>query len=133
MGFALDLKRFASKTGDSLEETRRNFIIKLYGAIIDRTPVDTGRLKNNWLTSVATPNRKILKGFDKSGSKAKKRVEANLGEGDVAVYMSNNLPYAVAIEEGHSKENAPDGMVKINVERFESIMRESVSKFRDQV
>jgi hypothetical protein len=45
----------------------------------------------------------------------------NIGVGSVT-YMTNNLPYAIPIEYGHSKQS-PAGMVRINVARVAETMK----------
>ena len=40
--------------------------------------------------------------------------------GDV-IYLTNNLPYAVPLEEGYSKQ-APAGMVALTVQDFQSVV-----------
>jgi len=39
--------------------------------------------------------------------------------GDI-VYLANNLPYAQRLEDGWSQQ-APEGMVKLTVQRFQQI------------
>ena len=129
-GFAFEIQNFANDVNRINEDVRRAFIIKLFGAIIDSTPVDTGRAKNNWRTSVNQPNREELIDGDKAGLRPKREVQSNLGKGDVDVWMVNNLPYIVALEEGHSKDSPPEAMVRANLNRQGAIFREAVFEVR---
>lgn len=45
-------------------------------------------------------------------------------------YLTNNLPYAIPIEEGHSTEKAPQGMVRKNVRRINAVMRALVREHK---
>ena len=134
MGFSADLSNFAKNTNNVIEQTRRNFIMKLFGQIIERTPVDEGRAINNWQTSAKQPIKSTLKGKDKTGAKALARVQNNLGEGDTTVYLTNNLPYIVALEggipshpQGHS-EQAREGMVRISIENIENNLKQAIAE-----
>jgi nitroimidazol reductase NimA-like FMN-containing flavoprotein (pyridoxamine 5'-phosphate oxidase superfamily) len=40
-------------------------------------------------------------------------------------YLVNNLPYAVPLEYGHSKQ-APGGMVRITLARFQQVVDEAI-------
>ena len=53
MGFAADLKALCDKAGDKAEMVVRGAALELGGQMIDRSPVDTGRFKNNWELSAA--------------------------------------------------------------------------------
>lgn len=70
--------------------------------IIYDTPADTGRLKNNWLPSLNSPNLTENDGLDPSGNKAIASVKAttlSMKLGDT-FYLTNNLPYARVVEFG---------------------------------
>jgi len=108
----LNLKGFA-------EEQVRGTLFSLTSRVIKETPVDTGRLRNNWQSSIGSPLRGELSGVDKTGAGAIRRANstiANLELGET-FYFTNNLPYAARIEfEGYS-DQAPSGMLRVNVER----------------
>jgi hypothetical protein len=126
--FSTDVAKFAVNTLARHEKLRRGVVLKLFSAVVDDTPVDTGRLRANWRCSVEQPNLNPIDAEDKSGDLAKKEIEANLGDGtgkDVKVYLTNNLPYVWPIEfGGHSKQKSPQGMVRRNVLRFQRLVSE---------
>jgi hypothetical protein len=125
--FAADLDRIAAKAGKSLEQTRRAVCIRLFSDIIAASPVDTGRFRGNWQTNVARPKDGALPIRARAAAEAE--ILVNLGSlGDV-VYFANNLPYALRLEEGYSHQ-APVGMVRTNVARFERLCAAEARKNR---
>lgn len=128
MSFSADLIEFAEKTDRGIEETRQAVVTELFNSVIQDTPVDTGRARGNWQASLNTPKSGELERV--SGEAAKAEVAANLGKGDVTNYLTNNLPYAQALEEGSSKKQAPAGMVRKNVARLQRILKKAINKSR---
>lgn len=135
MSFEGDIIRFTNKTYQEADRIRRGVIIKLFSAVIDDTPVDTGRLRGNWQTSVGKPKENEILQTDKNGTRSKTKILNNLGKFGETVYLSNNLPYANVAEygqwngptdkvtgQGFSKK-APAGMVRKNAIRFQSILK----------
>jgi len=115
--FALDLKKFGKVTRKQATLIFQKITIDLDTRIVLGTPVDEGRARGNWFPSINTPSTAMdEKSLDKSGSKAIAAVTstatgAKLGE---TVWMTNNLPYILPLENGHSGQ-APEGMVDINL------------------
>ena len=135
MSFAVDLERIAKKIGRSLDTTRRGVCIQLFSDVVALSPVDEGRFRGNWQTSVASPISGTTDRLDRAsygsppGSDVKAEINNNLGQlGDV-VYFTNNLPYALRLEYGHSGQ-APAGMARVNVARFETLLAQEASKHK---
>lgn len=86
-----------------------------------------GRFRGNWQFSIGAPADAVLDQVDPGGNvtlaKLKLQVE-QLTIGQTA-YIVNNLPYAVPLEYGHSKQ-APGGMVRITLARFQQIVDEAI-------
>ncbi len=88
--------------------------IDLDGRIVNRTPVKTGRLRSNWVIGLGSPNRGVIQDYSDETGLLSESEAAQLGlrvaeEHAVAInralplediYISNNLPYALPIEEG---------------------------------
>lgn len=121
------LGRFRDKALRNIEHTRRVIVIKLFSAVVLDTPVDSGRLRGNWQTTIGSGAKGVLDRLDPSGGAAIGEATsraANL-KGDDSIYLTNNLPYARRIEyEGWSKK-APEGMVRKNVVRFQRLVGEA--------
>jgi hypothetical protein len=116
MSFSDDIRKFNEKTEKKVTKIFRGTALSLFGKIVVRTPVDTGRLRGNWqvqLNSAPTGTLDTTKVQDPSEAK-----RAKLGD---AIFIINNLPYAEVIEDGSSKQ-APQGIVKVTVAEFKTIV-----------
>lgn len=126
MSFQSDIKKFTDKAEISAEKVFRGSALTIFRAVILRTPVDTGRLRANWQCSLNIPSGGEIDGTDKTGSgaisaAASKTNDAKLSD---SIYLVNNLPYAQAIEDGHSQEQAPAGMVKTTISEWNRVVAE---------
>lgn len=110
--------------------------------IIKDTPVDKGRLKNNWYASNRAVGIRTNKQNDPSGKKSLARVDKALSRLKVGqrFHFFNNLPYARVVEyglypnppkrptgktiNGFSKK-APQGMLRKNISGFVSAMQKA--------
>lgn len=130
-GFTLDIKNFVEKAKKNPETVARQVTFKLFSAVIKASPVDTGRFRMNWQTAGAVAPSGVIDGTDKGGAAA---------IGDAASYifaasdwdeftLTNNLPYAERLEYGWSNQ-APQGMVRVNVARFNTLLEEEAAKVR---
>lgn len=128
MGFSDDIRRFTMKTTEAHNKITRVATLELFSGVIKATPVDTGRARGNWQTSPGSPAVGETERLDKSGSEAIAEVEAKTPEGAGQVtYLSNNLPYIMELEEGSSKQ-APEGMVKRNMDRVQKMVDLAIRK-----
>lgn len=130
-------KQVATATLSLLDRTKRQvrkIIRDTAKEVIQNTPVDTGRLKNNWYASNRNVPQRTTKQTDASGKKSLARVDAALTKLKIGqtFYMANNLPYARTVEfglypnppkkptgktvNGFSRK-APQGMLRIAVQR----------------
>ena len=104
MSFALDVKAFCEKAKKNPEIVMRQVSMKLFSAIILGSPVDTGRFRNNWFASGATPSTETTAYTGKQGTAAIARVSKVItearGYGWTELTLTNNLPYAEVIEFG---------------------------------
>ncbi|MEC3733830.1 HK97 gp10 family phage protein [Escherichia coli] len=89
----------------------RYIAMQILTAIDIAAPVDTGRFRNNNLVLLQHPDFGISDNVDPNGTIAVQRgigvisKAANYG----VIYIQNNLPYAEALENGHSQQ-APTGV-----------------------
>lgn len=129
MSFSQQIRKFGEGTGNRLQQIRRGVIISLFNSAIRDTPVDTGRARANWRVSEGDPELKEIDRTDKTGEISKGEVFALVtkSEGDKPVFLANNLPYAEPLENGYSKQ-APEGMMRKNVARFNQLVRVEVAK-----
>jgi hypothetical protein len=124
MTFAADVRKFSERAQQATDRTVRAITFGLFREVIQRTPVDTGRLKGNWQASVGAPASGTLTMTDKGGSTTVVKMAAGIGGWGSTTYLTNNLPYAARIEyDGWSHTKAPAGMVRVSLARIQSIVR----------
>lgn len=93
-----------------------------------------GRFKNNWYVGFDSQPTETNDNPDASGQGSNSRGLAVLevfrvGRGS-SIYFTNNLPYSVALENGHSGQ-APGGMVGITALDAAQLFREAMSEVRN--
>lgn len=129
--FTLDVAAFVEKAKKNPETVVRAVSLKLFSAIIKSSPVDTGRFRNNWQTTGQAPATGLIAGVDPTGNKAVNSAATFITNSPVwnTFTLTNNLPYAERLEYGWSKQ-APIGMVRVNIARFNSLLAEEAAKVR---
>lgn len=107
MTFGSQVKKATIKVKGDAEKSIRGTLLGIFSNTVRGTPVDTGRLRNNWFASIggATNISFAGKGTNESPESANRSmknaqsVTSNFRLGDT-VYFSNNLPYAYITEYG---------------------------------
>ena len=129
--FTLDIQAFVAKAKKNPETVMRAVSLKLFSAIIKASPVDTGRFRMNWQISGAEERNGLIPGVDKTGATAINRVSSYVMNKVVwrEFTLTNNLPYAQRLEYGWSKQ-APVGMVRVNIARFQQLLNEEAAKVK---
>ena len=111
--------------------------------IVLRTPVDTGRARGNWQVSIGSPIETVVETMDPSGQQVIEdgtriiadwsmsspsivsgvltAVQKDLGAFPT-VWISNNVPYILWLEDGSSKQ-APAGMVGLTIQELEGMFQ----------
>lgn len=128
MSFSKDIRSFVSKAVQAHGKITRAATLELFSGVIKDTPVDTGRARGNWQTSVGSPATGELDREDKSGAQVIAEVHQKTppGAGQVTL-LTNNLPYIEALERGSSTQ-APEGMVRKNIDRVQRIVDAVIRK-----
>lgn len=130
MSFSGDVGKFARDAVEAHDKITRAATLDFFSGTIKSTPVDTGRARGNWQTSVGTPADGTLERDDPGGSAAIAEVTAKTPNGaGQETFMSNNLPYIESLENGNSQQ-APAGMVRINLARVQRIVKAAIAKFK---
>lgn len=138
----MTFKRDMQKAEKEIEKAAAKAIsaasIKLFSAIVMATPVGNpslwktkyppkgytgGRLRANWNASIGKADSSVTSETDSSGNStaSKGAVLSNFKLSDRAIYLSNNLPYALRVENGWSQQR-PKGMVRINTKKFKKYL-----------
>ena len=134
MALAERFNREIAELADKLPEravlvAHRRLTIEALRRIVKRSPVDTGRFRGNWQASVTNPIEVEVAGNvpDASGGRRQRwtpadprdpisKVAESLGSLQPygSVWLTNNLPYSIVLEEGGSQQ-APRGIVGVTV------------------
>lgn len=112
--FSISLEKWADKIPqDAVVPFVKKVTFELLRKVTMKSPVDTGRFRANWMVGIGQADPSTV---EETENVAIPRGMAVLGgyREPVAVHVSNNLPYASALEDGHSKQ-APAGVVGISV------------------
>ncbi len=110
--FSMDMDNFAKKVGIAAEILQKRVAFDLFGRIVKKTPVDKGRARGSWTIAVNAADRAVLPEGQESYPEPKIG-SLTVKPGD-EIWISNNLPYIVELEKGHSKK-APEGMVALSI------------------
>jgi hypothetical protein len=122
------IENFSAKAQEKVLKIFKKSVIDLTSDIISDTPVDTGRLKNNWFPSVGAASEQTTEATaNEAGDRANSFLSNQLAL-DKTFYFTNNLPYALRIEfEGWSRVKAPQGMVRRNAIRWKQIVKRAAN------
>jgi len=114
------------KYAKPLTKTERDQNFNVNGLVAGKDYVG-GRFRGNWQFSIGAPAEGELDQVDPVGgvTLAKLRLQVEQLTIGQTAYIVNNLPYAVPLEYGHSKQ-APGGMVRITLARFQQIVDEAI-------
>lgn len=86
-----------------------------------------GRFRGNWMFSIGSPDSSTTEEVDPTGAKSMARIRDGAIEftAGQTCYITNSLGYAIPLEFGHSTQ-APSGMVRVTVARFQQIVLEAI-------
>ena len=125
MSFSQKIQMWRKKVDKQMSDQKREVILRLFRAVIYDTPVLEGTLRANWRCSANSPLASAIE--YRPADAVMQEIQAVLNGALLAdtIYLRNNLPYAYAIEYlGHSKIKAPQGMMRKNVARFNTIAKQ---------
>jgi hypothetical protein len=120
--FAIDIAKWCQKSEEHTRFVIKKIAFEAFIRVIYRSPVDTGRFRANWGVQIGSPFKGVKDEFDKTpimdrGGSAANNAASDVDKwnGDGSIFLCNNLAYSIALENGHSKGQAPGGMVKLAV------------------
>jgi len=127
--FAAQLQAFGELVQQEADEVFQIVATEVGQSVINLTPVDTGRALSNWNAGINAPDDVYRETEDPLDSKTSARLAGEfkaLKFGDTA-YITNATPHVPFLEYGSSKQ-APNGMIRITLARFNNIVQDAVSK-----
>jgi hypothetical protein len=150
-GFSIPIAQLAEKAKLDLQTVARKSTVEVFGAVVDKTAVDTGRARANWNVSYGAPDTTTTDSTDAARGKEQAQRAAELPVGGVT-YLSNSLPYirpleyglfpdppkkgskkrgeagyAIHVRGGYSMQS-PQGMVRVTAREFDSYVRKVIDE-----
>jgi hypothetical protein len=138
--------KLLAKVQDEAGMFIKQIAIEAFRRVIDRTPIDTGRLCGNWVPSFDTPAYEVSSRGDITGAATVARMTRAVMSFPMfkSMYMTNSLPYAAVVEyglypnppksgtktAGGFSKKAPAGMVRITAEEINGIIADQLEKFK---
>ena len=130
MSFTSDMRGATKSIIDAHDKITRAATLDFFTGTVKDTPVDTGRARGNWVTTVGSPAQGEIDREEKSGASViTEIVSTTPDKAGQEVFMSNSLPYIDALEYGSSTQ-APEGMMRRNLARVQRIVDQAIAKFR---
>lgn len=126
--FVQDISSWSENTKKLANKTVRKVALDMLTRIVERTPVDTGRARGNWVIGIGNPVMTYdpdLK--DKDGGPTVNKGLGELADFDASqgqsIFITNSVPYIVPLEYGHSKQQ-PEGMVRVTMAEFPGMVKD---------
>lgn len=130
--FRRDFAAILKRAGDKADLVTRASAMAVGASLVQKSPVDTGRFRSNWMYGATTINTTTTTDADKSGSATTGRINAGLmaWKAGQSIHLTNSLPYARRLEYGWS-DQAPGGMVRITVVEWRQKVAETAARIRN--
>lgn len=131
MSFEEDLEKFKNKTLDKYVKLKRLSAFDLFSAIVLQTPVDKGVLRNNWFATIGdTDSGETTERGAPVGTATLNRIESALKDTNLTedILLFNNIPYGIPIEFDGTSGKAPEGMVRVNTIRWDTIVANNIKR-----
>lgn len=139
--FMKDVEAWTAKTKARLRLTKRELELAVGSRLITRSPVGDpatweskpgkdyipGTFKANWNGSFGEIDYSTTYETDPTGEISLVRINSKQTDEYGVFWITNSLPYAQALEDGHS-DQAPEGMVGLTILEFDEIFAASLAK-----
>lgn len=118
MTFATELSAAVRNTTKALNTAYKKSLITTFRLVIQQTPRKDGYAQGGWVLT----HGEVLDG--QSPNRTNADLNQLLGLPDIGgvVTLYNNIPYIERLETGWSQQ-APAGMVRININRFPALLQ----------
>jgi hypothetical protein len=145
MGFQDDINKFVVKCKDNSNQVVRKTVLDIGKSLVERSPVGDpstwkndpppgysgGHFRANWQIGIGSIPSGILALKDKNGNVTINAINGSIPKDAAGLmfFIANNLPYAQALEDGHSGQ-APFGMVALTQVEFQNIINSAVKELQ---
>ena len=132
------LKNYRRKVHEMPKAVIAETVREIGFRVIDRTPVLSGALVQNWRLAEGAQDSRIDTGLGPVRDQAKQKLLVKLARVNLlrALYFSNPVPYAYYIEYGRRKDGTrqtiPRAMVRLSVAEFQSVAASAMRKVKEQ-
>lgn len=143
MSFAAELKSFRSKTIAKQNAVVKEIVGQLSLSLIIKSPVgdpslwksgkapagyEGGQFRANWQYGLGEINKVTSNAIDADGGNTLDRIYSQIPDeaGGKVHFITNSLPYAIPLENGHSTQ-APVGMVTLTAIEFAQIVPAAIN------
>lgn len=137
MSFSADINGFAERLRVNGDAVLGKVAISMTSDIMKMTPVDTGYARSNYFWGNSRDTSSIDETRDKTGapSIARALTFAQHVKAGGTCYITNNLDYIMKLEYGMpgGSRQAPNGMARITVARWQEIVNGAVSELKQSV
>lgn len=101
MSFAREISAFGVKTKEQMNFFVFTICMEITNGVVLKTPVDSGRARANWFSSLDAPSNAVSTRTDATGGTSIVAAQGIAKEAAGRVfYLSNNLPYIRHLEYG---------------------------------
>lgn len=130
--FSKRMDKLSDEMVAKVEKVHRVVALTVARDLIENTPVDEGRARSNWQSSLSSPNKKRREAFAPGvklgrGESANKSAANDASDAEIAkhiphqdIYITNNLKYIGSLNDGDS-EQQPALFVERAIKRGQSI------------
>lgn len=125
-----DLKKFAAKSINKTEQVVQGSLLTVGGRMIKDSPVLDGFFRNSWQSSWGaidgTTRPENKSGAESTGDLTQTLTVVELG---TEMFFTNSMPYADKLEyDGHSQQ-APNGVVRINLLDWDQVVAKNIKRY----
>jgi len=146
MSFSGDIEKFVKHAKGNGDALVRQTVLDIGTRLVERTPVGNptgggvggvppwkskpppgyvgGHARANWQHSVGAPIFSEVPGTDKTGGPTIEKIMNSIPKkaGGKTHYITNSVPYIERLEDGHSHQAPPNGIVGRTVVEFQGIV-----------
>ena len=127
MSFGDDIRKICDATNLKMHDMCKKVAIDVTSGVVDRSPVDTGRFRGNWMVATGSADTATTASTTASDSINRAlNMPFNVGQ---SIFITNSLPYAQRLENGWSQQ-APQGMVALTVQDYANTVRKVVEALK---
>lgn len=128
--FKRNFAKLMERAGKKSEMVVRASALAVGASLIQRTPVDTGRAKANWVPGIGQVNTTTTGEINADAALANINQALQNWKPGLTIWLCNSLPYIKRLEDGWSKQ-APAGMVRLTVVEWKDSVRRAAEGIRN--